>query len=120
MPPAAVEAALVSDRLLRLEQQGDEHRAQLSELVNLTRRLVEIQEAREVREREAFEVERQRREASAEAEARRIDSELEEQRAARAWWRERLAPVLGGIGSVIVGVATAVGAWFAGVWGGER
>ncbi|NOT72475.1 MAG: hypothetical protein HOP09_14735 [Hyphomicrobium sp.] len=115
-----VEAALVSDRLLRLEEQGAETAKQLHELVALTRRLVEIQEGRDAREREALEIEKARREASAEAETRRLDAELDEKRTARAWWRERMAPVLGGIGSVIVGVATAVAAWFTGVWGGER
>ena len=115
--PAAVEAALVSDRLLRLEQQGDEHRLQLAELVALTRRLVEIQESRDLREREALEIERQRRDASAEAEARRTDAELEERRTARAWWRERLTPILGALGTAIAGAGTAAATWFAGWWG---
>lgn len=113
----AVEAALVSDRLCRME-------GRLEVLEGLARasdgrlaRLVELAEADDRRKEEALRLEVERRKASQEAEAKLVDERIE----GRRWWRSTaLPPILSAIAGLITAGGAALGTWAAGLWGGDR
>lgn len=113
----AVEAALASERLGRLEQR-------VEEAVNLAKasdaklaRLVELAEADDARKVAALELEIQRRKASQEAEAKLVDEKIE----GRRWWRSSGLPQLIGV-LVTIGTAigTAITAWATGLLGSDK
>lgn len=117
----AVEAALVSDRLCRMEErlEGLEDLARASD--GRLARLVELAEADDRRKEEALRVEVERTKASQEAETKRVDAEIAERTERSRWWRTTgLPPILTGLGTLLAAAATALGTWAAGMWGGDR
>lgn len=116
-----VEAALVSDRMARIESRLGELETQARESNGHLVRLVQLAEADDARKEEALRVEIERRKASQEGEAKRLDAELAERAENRRWWRTTgLPPILTGVGTLLAAAATALGTWAAGMWGGDR
>lgn len=116
-----VEAALVSDRMARVESRLGELEAQARESNAHLSRLVQLAEADDARKEAALLAELKRKEASQEAEAKRVDAELAERAERGRWWRTTgLPPILTGVGTLLAAAATALGTWAAGMWGGDR
>lgn len=116
-----VEAALASERLGRLEQRVEEAVTLARSSDSKLARLVELGEHREAREIAALEIERKRRDASEEAETKRLEAELAERAERGRWWRSTAAPpLLASLAGLLTAAGTALGTWAAGLWGGER
>lgn len=112
-----VEAALVSDRMARIESRLGELETQARETNGHLVRLVQLAEADDARKEEALRLEVERRKASQEAEAKLVDERIE----GRRWWRSTaLPPILSAIAGLITAGGAALGTWAAGLWGGDR
>lgn len=124
----AREETAVSERLGALEDAETEERAMLGKLLEkaietngLLGQLVGFAEAKDAREQAALEIERERREASAEAQAKRIDADTNERRTNSAWLRtqaERLiTPFSAFIGVVLTGIGMLIIGYLSGRFG---
>lgn len=126
-PPVdeAVESALVSERLRRLEEAETEEREAQTEHLEISREtrdavkvLVELGERKEQRELAALAAEQKRLEASAEAEHQRVSAEITERQARGAWLREQAGRLVVPIVGILTALGGAVSAWAAGLFGG--
>lgn len=104
----AHELEQIDNRLESLERVALLSDAKLAELVR-------YEERRDRREEEALRIERERREESADAQARRVDAEIVERSARGAWLRSMVTPttvlpIMTALGGILgtLGLSTAV------------
>lgn len=116
-----VEAILVSERLGHVERRLEAlEKLAVASGAHLAR-LVELAEADDARKEAALALEIQRRTASQEAEAKRVDAEIAEKAERGRWWRSTGLPQLIGVVVTVGGaVGTAITAWATGLLGSDK